>query len=1111
MKLTEFSVQHRITVLALIPLFIIVGLVSYLLLPREAQPDIAIPLVIVSTPYIGVAPEDIETLVTQPLERELKDVKGVEEFKSTSAEGVTIVQMKFLPQYKIDDVLPKIRDKVDRAKKDLPKDVEETQITEVSFSDFPKILVVISGDFGLPKQATLEQLKKMGDILKKELEGIEGVLEVKESGGIEREIRVEVYPHWLDHYNVSFDDVVKAVRDENINMPSGTLEVGKLNFLLRVPADFKLPAQIENVVVKTKKGQPILVRQVARVVDTHKDLTTKARLNGKPSFTLSITTRSGANLIKTVDTVKTTAAKVVSEFHPNTRLDFLADVSVMIRRTVNELENNIISGLILVLLVLFLFLGVRNAVFVAMAIPMSMLISFMIISVLGMTLNMVVLFALILALGMLVDNAIVIVENIYRHATDLGKDKVAASLDGTTEVAWPVITSTLTTLCAFGPLLFWPGIMGEFMKYMPMTLIITLTASLFVALVINPVLCAQFLGVGGPPSEQPTKPGLYQRMKSWIRLRIFKRIDPKGDAPKAPQSLQDSWFLQFYRAVLRFSLRWRWLMILLTLVMFFGTMVAYGKLNHGVEFFPVTTPDRVFIGIDAPDGKTLDFSDAIVKRIEAVVLKLKNVKKVTAEVGGGSSQQTLDSSNSNSPHKSRITVEFLDQADRIESTWETVDKIRKGIAHLAGATIRVERERMGPPAGAPVAIEISGVDLELLKKLNDSVVAAIKNTKGLVDLRTDLSTAKPELRIKPNRRLLAQLSLFSTSNLGRTIRAAIHGEKASNFRTFDDQHDITVRLAEEYREHIEQIRNLRIKGDKGKNAPVGLIAEIDTGNGYGSIRHKDRKRVITIRGDVEGRNVVAVQKEVAKILAKMKWPKGYTWKLAGENVEQEKAQKFLGKALGIAVFLIFLVILTQFNSLAQSSIILFSVVLSIVGVLWGLVISGTPFGVLMTGLGVISLAGVVVNNAIVLIDYTNQLVNEGKEVFDAVIEAAATRLRPVLLTAVTTVLGLIPMAMGWSVDFMTFPDIQFQVGGTSAEWWGPMAVAVAYGLVVATGLTLGVVPVLYYTIWRVNSRIAAFLGRHRLIRAFVYAVGVVLVFGFIVVSVRAGLKFGGAA
>lgn len=1081
MIITEFSIKHKIAVVALLPIMVIVGLVTYLLLPREAQPDVPIPFVIVTTPYFGVAPEDMETLVTQPLERQFKDLKGLEEFRSTSAEGITIISLKFLPQYKIDDVMPKIRDKVDKAKKDLPKDTEETLISEVSFSDFPKLLVVISGDFGMPLRSTMIHLKKMGDALKKGIESIEGVLEVKLTGGLDREIRVEAFPQWLDHYKVSLSDVVKAVGAENVNMPSGTLTVGKLNYLLRVPADFRQPWQIEDVVIKVKDGQPIRVGQVARVVDTFKDVKSKSRIDKKTSVTLSITTRAGSNLIKTIDAIKVYARKAAATFHPSTRVDFIADQSKMIRNTVRELENNIISGLVLVLLVLFLFLGVRNAFFVAISIPLSMLIAFGVISALGMTLNMVVLFALILALGMLVDNAIVIVENIYRHATDLGKDKVQASLDGTTEVAWPVIASTVTTLAAFAPLLFWPGIMGEFMKYMPLTLIITLTSSLFVALVINPVICAIFLGV--------------------------KQIN--GDRPQT--SLQDHWVLRFYRWQLRWSLKLRYPMILSVLLLFVGTMVAFGKLNSGVELFPETTPDRVFIAVEAPDGRTLALSDRVVKQIEAVVVGMKNVKKVTAEIGGGSGQQDISTSNSASEHKSRVTIDFLDAEDRVESSWKTLERIRKGVAHIAGASIRVEKQRMGPPTGAPIGVQISAESLDALKRSNEIVMRTLKQVKGLVNLRSDFSAGKPEIRIKPGRVLTAQLGLFNTGNVGRTLRAAIYGEKASNFRTYEDQYDITVRLAEPYRRSLEQLKRLRVHGDKDKQATVGLIADIKTTSGYGAIRHKDRLRVVTVSADVAGRNVNEVRKDVTRVLRATRLPKGVAFKLTGENEEQKKAQAFLSKAFAVAVFLIALILLTQFNSIAQSAIILFSVVLSLIGVLWGLVLTQTPFGIVMTGLGVISLAGIVVNNAIVMIDYINQLRTEGQELVDAVINAAAIRLRPVLLTAVTTMLGLIPMVMGWSVDFVSFPNMTIQVGGQSAEWWKPMAIAVIFGLSVATFLTLFVVPVLYYTIGRAQAFLEAFFGRHRLIRALVFTVLGLLTVGFIAMAVSIGVRVGGGA
>lgn len=1060
--MTRFAVRHPVAVLVLAVSLVTAGLISYATLPREAGPDIKIPNIIVTVPWFGVSPEDIESLVTHPLEQELGEIKDVEVMTSTSAEGAAMINVQFAPHLRTSDALQRVRDAVGRAKPDLPVDAEDPVIAEISFSDFPILLVFLSGDYSPVR------LRALGEQLQDLIEGIEGVLAARVAGGLERQVQVDVDPYRLAHHGLTLSDVVASVQGENVNMPGGNLEEGDVGFLLRVPAELTTAAELSDIVVKTKEGAPIRLDQIASVRDGFAEPATHSRIRGVPGISIGVTKRAGANLPAIVDEVKRRIGELSPTFPAGTRVAYLADQSKDIRIMVRELENSILSGLVLVLLVLFLFLGGRNSVFVAISIPLSMLMSFVVLSFMGITLNMIVLFSLILALGMLVDNAIVIVENIYRH-TQLGSPRAKAALDGAAEVAWPVITSTITTLCAFGPLLFWPGIMGEFMGYLPQTLIITLSASLFVALVVNPVVCALFM-----------RPGAV-------------RLDEGEPA-----------LLRGYRWALDLSLRHRYVAAAASFAALIGTFMAYGALNAGVEFFPEVTPRKVFVGVRAPDGTNLAASDRIVSDVEALLAPESNVLEYVAEVGAGAGQgNPMGSSGGGVANDSRVTVDFHEPESWTENPFETIARLRHGVqTRLAGADIRVDKQEMGPPAGAPVNIEIAGDDYAHLAAVAERIKRKISPIPGLKDVRDDHSAGRPELRVHVDRALASQLGIANTAAIGGVVRTAIAGRTASKIREMDEERDIVVRLGRQFRSSLPDLAALEVDGKDGKRIRLADVARLSTSTGTGSIRHIDSKRVVTVSGDVEGANANEVLQQVQAALTGFD-AGAATLSYTGENKEQDKAKSFLLKALLAALALIALVLVTQFNSVTQPAIILASVILSLIGVLWGLVITGTPFGVVMTGIGVISLAGVVVNNSIVLLDYMNQLRREGMPLAEAIREAGVTRLRPVLLTAVTTVLGLFPMATGYGFDFIEF---KVQVGGQSAEWWSPMAIAVIFGLAVATLLTLVVVPVMYSILegWKISA--GELFERQPILRGVALAVG-----GLLVVGVVFGIVSGAVA
>ncbi|MBE9486211.1 MAG: efflux RND transporter permease subunit, partial [Chloroflexi bacterium] len=706
MLISNAAIDRRSTVFALMLIILIVGIYSYIVLPRESTPDITIPVVLVVTPYEGVTSGDIESLITHPIERKLKGLKDVEEIRSVSAEGSSMITIEFIPDVDIDKAMQWVRDKVDQAKGDLPKDLEnDPSILEINLSEFPILMVAVSG------QADETVLKKVGEVLEDRIEQITGVLDVVITGGRQREIRVEFDPDRLSAYRISLSEVIRAIQQENVNIPGGSIDIGRGKYLLRIPGEFTDPAEIDSLVLTERDGRIVYFKDIARIFDSFEDRTSRARVNGKQSVSLAIKKRTGANIIEVADQVFALLKLAEAELPPGIELSVTLNQAKDIRSMVSELENNIITGLILVVIVLFMFLGFRNSFFVALAIPFSMLLSFAVLQLLGITLNMVVLFSLMLALGMLVDNAIVIVENIYRHMQE-GKTSVDAAKSAASEVGWPVISSTVTTICAFLPMIFWPGIIGEFMKYLPLTLIITLTASLFVALVINPTLCGHFMS-------------------------LSKKAEVKEKSPTQ--------IIYFYSRILQFALQHRLLVVLFSFVILTGIVAAYAVFGHGVELFPETEPNRAIIEIKAPEGTNLAASNELALHVEGFAAEEQDICFVISEVGTSSSDQ--GGGGSAQSNLSRITLDFLDREDRQDDSRNILDRLRTAVGPLSGAEFKVEKQEEGPPTGPPVNIEISGEEIQVLDRLVTATKQLIKEVPGLVDLKDDFSKAKPEIRV----------------------------------------------------------------------------------------------------------------------------------------------------------------------------------------------------------------------------------------------------------------------------------------------------------------------------------------------------------------------------
>lgn len=1079
MIISDTAVRNRVSVVVLAVIILVVGTYSYRVLPRESSPDITIPHVFVQTDYRGVSASDIETGITIKIEKKLNGLDRVKKIKSVSSEGLSQIDVEFIPGTDIDEVLPKVKDKVDEAMQDLPTDLEnDPSVYEVNFSELPIIVFSLSGTCG-PRC-----LKKIADDLKDDIEAVPGVLEAEVTGGQDREIRIEVDPDKLAYYRIPITVLQQVVAGENQNTSGGAITLGQGRYQLRVPGEFKTPEEIFALVVATHDGRPVYLKDVATVVDGVKDEVSRSRLDGVDSVNIAVKKRIGENIINISDQIDAVIERARHTWPKDTKITKLMDRAKEIRLMVADLENNIISGLLLVIVVLFFALGFRNALLVSLAIPFSMLLSFTILQALGVTLNMVVLFSLTLALGMLVDNAIVIVENVYRYL-EQGVPKIDASMKATAEVAWPVIGSTLTTLAAFFPMVFWPGIMGEFMKYLPITLIVTLFSSLFVALVVNPALCSIFVKLKG--SRLP------------VQQKSAEDIVNAGEKPIQIHGTVLTAYAKLLSGALRHKVSVLAMSFAGLVILFQVWMLAVG-LERPVEFFPKIDPKNVYINVDPPQGSDLDSVDRILKQVEMALLgftesgtppstasydeayrfqehkkkggtfaapgDIDNIEHIYAKAVQGSSGFSFDA---NLPN--HIGIQFVDFQDRISPSAVDTEKFRERVRAIAGAKITVDEQEEGPPTGAPINIEISGDDLRRLGNLAEKVREIVEKIPHVQDVRDDFVEGLPSVVVRIDRQKAALFGL-STSAIGAALKTAYNGLDITTYYEGDEDFDITVKLGRDDRRVTDVLRRLMIPTPAGQIVPLTTLARIEYAGSIGDIVRINHDRVVTVKAGVDETKIpgAVARVQAEELLEHFPMPPGYRLKFTGENEFQKESEDFLTKAFVVAIFLIFLILVTLFNSVLQPLIILTSVILSLGGAFLGLYVLKSPFGIIMSGVGIISLAGVVVNNAIILIDYTNKLRERGMELTEAVVSAGATRLRPVLLTAVTTILGLLPMVTGVSYDFHV---MAISLASESTQWWRSMAIVVIFGLIVSTLLTLVVVPTLYALIESSKVRLAA--------------------------------------
>ena len=1113
--LSTWAINNKYTVYLFTMAVLIFGFVSYAELPKELFPDIKIPYVMVQTIYPGNPPVDMENLVTKPIEKQVESVKGIKKMSSLSSQDASNIFIEFHTDVDINKALNDVKDAVDKAKADLPTDLPNPPLVmDIDFSQFPVMNVNLSGNY------SLGDLKKFANELKDEIETVSEVSTVNITGVTEREVKVELNPFKMAAMQVSYQNVEDAIKYENMSVSAGDLKIGNTRRSMRIVGEFTDPEKINNIIVKQEEGNTIYLRDVGHVVYSFADPDSYSRLDRQPVVTLQIVKKSGENLLSTIAAVDTILAdahktKVIPD---NLKVTITNDQSKQVKEQINNLENSIIMGILLVVVVLFLFLGTRNSLIVGFSIPMSMLIAFTVMGIAQYKINMIVLFSLVLALGMLVDNAIVVTENIYRFV-QRGYNIKEAARQGVGEVAAPIISSTATTLAAFFPLLFWHSIMGEFMSYLPVTLIIVLTASLFNALVIVPVLFVDFYREG-TETKLPVKKkslriaailtilGIMFYVLHWNVMGSLMIIGAVITLMNLSfLSKLSIWFMEVflvwledtYLKFIRFALRKHnsYLLISGTFLLLIFTIIFYFSTKPKVDFFPSSEPTLINVMAELPIGTDITATDSTMKVLEKKVYHIlkpnmdivKSVLTVSG-VGAVGQNQSITSRNG-APDQGVITINFKDFQYRHGINTSTILRTLSDslIGKYPGVDISLEKEREGPPTGYPINLEISGKDFGTLLTLTDSIKKDIeaRNIPGIQGLKTDLNTGKPELLVHIDRDRARRFGL-STGQVGDALRIALFGKHISDYKVGEDEYKIRLELENKYRYNIPALMNQRItfrSASTGKiiQVPISAVATYRYSSTYGAISRINRKRVITIYSNViKGYNANEINTKLKKIMTGIKLPAGYKYAFTGEQESQAEASDFLAKAMLIALSLIAIILVSQFNSFVKPFIILFTVILSTIGVFGGLATFHMDFVIIMTGIGIVSLAGIVVNNAIVLIDYIGLVKRRKKKELgipddqdlpmdvarESIVEAGKTRLRPVLLTAITTVLGLIPLAIGLNIDFPSLlrnfnPDFFF--GGNNAAFWGPMSWTVIFGLSFATFLTLIIVPSMYHALY----------------------------------------------
>ena len=1133
-KLSSWAINNKTTMYVSIFLILVLGISSYFSMPREDFPEIKETKIYISSLYPGNTAEDIEKLITDPLEDQLKGLSGVVEITSTSQEDYSMIIVEFDDDMDVEVAKQKVKDKIDTEKssEDWPtfnNAKVDPNVFDLSMSEeIPFLNINISGDYPLQK------LKEFAEYLEDDIEDLSEVKQADIRGVQDKEVEVAVDIYKMMAMQVSFNDITSAIQNGNVTSSAGNLIASGQRRTIRILGEIEKPSELENFVIKSEKGNSIYLKDIATVSFREKDKTTFARKDGKLVVMLDVKKRAGKNMVAAADQVKVIVDKAIKDYFPeNLEVTITNDLSDKTIGQVDDLVNNIIFGIILVVTVLMFFLGFKNALFVGFAIPMSMFMSLMILGAMGYTLNTMILFGLIMGLGMLVDNGIVVVENVYRLMDEEGLSRVEAAKKGIGEIAFPIIISTVTTVAAFVPLGLWPGLFGQFMIYFPITLSVVLGSSLVVAIFFNSVLVSQFMttedkkmpikriiiissivgGIGllillfGGEFRALGSVMVFTAIMLWV-YRLFLRRAANYFQKNSLVSLEN-----FYERLLKGALKgWKPILITIgTFILLFAAFAGFGwsvgEQRTKIEFFPDNKPNQVVVYIEYPQGTDIYETNKITKEIEQKVYSVLNedtymdgdynymVESSVSQVGeGAGNPQTDGGSAAEMPHKGKITASMRQYKYRRGQDSEALrQKVQTALTGIyPGVLISVEKDANGPPVGSPINIELEGDNYEelIIAAEKMRVYVNSRNVPGVDELKIDVNKDKPSMKVLVDRKKAGELGV-STGQVGQQLRNAIFGAKAGVYKEDGDDYDINVRFNESIRYNKSAIFNQKITfrdqaSGKIKAVPISAIATQSNSSGFSAIKHRDTKRVVTIYsqlapGYVDAAAVVNQIKEEMKNFDEISTSIKIDY--TGQIEEQNKQQAFLGGAFFKGLALIFFILIFQFNSISKPTIIMIAIFLSFIGVFGGIVLTGSSFVIMMTMMGIISLAGIVVNNGVVLLDYTQLLIDRKKEelnlgdkeylptsyLFESIVRAGKARLRPVLLTAITTILGLIPLAIGLNINFFTLFgefDANIYMGGDNVIFWGPLAWTVIYGLFVATFLTLIVVPILFYLITR---------------------------------------------
>jgi len=1100
-KPTSWSIDNKTSIYVLALILVIFGAVSYNSIPKEQFPEIVIPTIIVNTIYPGTSPQDIENLVTRPLEKNMKSLSGVKSIKSSSIQDVSSIIVEFQTDVDKDEAKQKVKDAVDKTKGDLPSDLpNDPNVMEIDFSQMPIMYINLSGDY------PLDQLKTYADEAQDRIEELSEITRVDIVGALEKEIQVNIDMFKMQSFNLTFGDIDRAIAMENMTISGGSVNLQGMSRSIRVVGEFKDVATLQNLVIKASGGGLVYLKDVAEVKRGFKEQDSYAHLNGKNVLTLNVVKKSGKNLLDASDKIKAVLEKLQNEKFPkDIKIVVSGDQSKYTRTSINELNNTIIIGVVLVLIVLMFFMGVTNAFFVGLSVPLSMALAYIVLPGIDFTLNMLVTFAFIFALGIVVDDAIVVVENTHRIFMKGKMNIVEAAKMAAGEVFIPILAGTLTTLAPFFPLAFWPGVTGEFMFYIPVTIIITLFASLIIAYIINPVFAVEFMKRDEDHHGMPRKrmwaiagfmliPALIFHAAGWPimgNLTLFFIVSfilHNMFGYKILLRFQHHFIpamLNKYENLLRYLLQKRRprIMIWSLVVMFFVTIVIVIIFPPKVVFFPDNQPNSINAFIKLPVGTDVKTTDSIALVVEGRIMKVLGqnnpiVESVVSNVALGASADMFDMGMKNS-HKAKVTVNFVEYAQRKgENTNQYMERIREAVKGIPGTEINVEKEANGPPTGKPVNIEVSSDDLDELISTSSRLITYLDSLKipGADKFKTDFESTKPEVLIDLDR-IRANTEGVSTAQVGSDLRAAVYGKESSKFREGEEQYPIQLRFQKDQRESVDRLINTRVTYrdmNTGilRSIPLASVASVKYQNSVGGISRLNLKRVITVNANVlTGYTPNEVVANVNRSLPAFAKSANVDIKLTGEQEDQKESASFLSMAMGLALCLILFILITQFNSIGKPLIIVSEVLFSIIGVLLGFVISGNPLSIIMTGMGMVALAGIVVRNGILLVEFTDVLIEDGLHPREAMIQAGKARITPVLLTAAATILGLIPLAVGFNIDFAGLfrnfePHIHF--GGDSVAFFGPLSWTIIYGLTFATFLTLVMIPVMYHLIYAGN-------------------------------------------